>query len=52
MVRDTAITIALALLCSLVLSEDFNSKRVNLIDRAGVNWLFRGMMTTTTSHEV
>jgi len=41
MAKDIVI-FAVVLLCSLVISEDFNPKKVNLIDRAGINWLFRG----------
>jgi len=32
------VMIAIGLVCA----EDFNPKKVNLIDRAGINWLFRG----------
>eukprot|EP00026_Physarum_polycephalum_P017198 Phypoly_transcript_18346.p1 GENE.Phypoly_transcript_18346~~Phypoly_transcript_18346.p1 ORF type:complete len:249 (+),score=36.42 Phypoly_transcript_18346:37-747(+) len=42
MAKDLLLVLGVVLLCSLVLSEDFNPKKVNLIDRAGINWLFRG----------
>jgi len=40
--RMRAVLLLLGLLVVLASGEDFNPKKVNLIDRAGINWLFRG----------
>jgi len=49
-VKGVIVTVIILLL-GLVSSENFNPKKVNLIDRIGINWLFRGNEPKNASNE-